>query len=120
MKSPLPLESAAEYSPRMLASDYTFEEARSFAFAKPNGSKTIAYWVPKNMLTETYEGTVSFRVPKAEVQGDIRLVNLLDGSVYALPKNMVVEEDETIKLSHLPVLDSPLLLTFGNFCMENE
>ena len=41
--------------------------------------------------------------------------DLLDGSIYDLPESMIVDEGETIKLAHLPITDSALLLTFGEF-----
>ena len=45
-------------------------------------------------------------------------MDLLDGSVYQLPEDMIVNEgDLSIKLSHLPISDAPLLLTFGDFCL---
>ena len=113
----LPVESVVEYSPRMLDQDFDFAKARSYGFTKPNGSSAICYWNPKNILTETYEGTVSIRVPKYKFSNEISLVDLLDGSVYKLPEDMIINEgDLTLKLSHLPIADHPLLLAFGDFC----
>ena len=111
----LPVEAVVENSPRLLADDYDFAQARSYGFTKPNGSKALCYWNPKNILTETYEGTLSLRVAKDQFPGKIQLIDLLDGTIYDLPESMIVDEGETIKLSHLPVTDSALLLTFGEF-----
>ncbi len=111
----LPVEAVVEYSNRMFADDYNFSDARSYGFTKPNGSKALCYWAPKNILTETYEGTTSLRIARDQFPGEIRLMDLLDGSIYELPESMIVDEGDTIKLSHLPISDSPLLLTFGEF-----
>ena len=69
----------------------------------------------RNILTETYEGTISLLVKKGALPGDVRIADLLTGDVYELPEGMVREEDEDVVLVNLPVKDSPLLLTFGDF-----
>ena len=112
----LPIENVVEFSPRMLGDDFDFAQARSYGFTKPNGSSAICYWNPKNILTETYEGTFSIRITLDKFSHEFALIDLLDGSIYKLPDSMIVKEgDLTVKLSHLPNTESPMLLTFGNF-----
>lgn len=84
------------------------------AFSKPNGSSAFVYWKPTPLLTTTYEGTVTWQV--AGVKGQPRLVDLLDGAIYEIPDAMVQDEGNgCYRLLHLPVMDYPLLLTFGDF-----
>ena len=114
----LPVTPVVEYSPRMLANDFDFANARWYGFTKPNGSSAICYWNPTNILTETYEGTISIRVPEYRFASEIALVDLLDGSIYKIPEEMIAHEPNvTLKLSHLPIFDHPMMLTFGDFCL---
>lgn len=113
----LPIEGMIEPSVRLQGEDFDFEKARHFGFSKPNGSYAIAYWVDKNILTETYEGTVSVRIRKGEMPNDMHLVDMLTGDIFDLPEGMIVDDGEYIKLVNMPILDSPLLLTFGEFCI---
>lgn len=85
-------------------------------FSKPNGSSAFVYWKPTPLLTTTYDGTVTWQC--AGIKGDPHLVDLLTGVVYKLPESMVKHEGNgCYRLMHLPVLDYPLLLTFGDFCV---
>ena len=65
------------------------------------------------MLTETYEGTVSVRLKDEVAKEEIYLTDLLDGTVYKLSTDMLGEEN---MLLHIPVKDSPMMLSFGKFC----
>ena len=111
----LPVEAAIEPSRRIDGFDYDFAKARSYGFTKPNGSAALAYWVPKSILTETYEGTTSIVFNKADLPGDITLINMLDGAIYKLPESMIVEEEGRVKLLNLPITDAPMMLCFGEF-----
>lgn len=113
----LPIEGVIEPSVRLLGEDFDFEKARHFGFSKPNGSYGLAYWVDKNVLTETYEGTVSVKIRKGEMPDDMHLVDMLTGDIFDLPEEMVVDDGEYVKLVNMPILDSPLLLIFGEFCI---
>ncbi len=111
----LPIQGVVLDSQRMLGKDYDFYETTHYGFSKPNGSFGLFYWVSKNILTETYEGTVSIRFRKGALPDGLRIVDLLTGDIYELPETMIREEGEDILLMNLPVTDSPLLLTFGDF-----
>ena len=68
--------------------------------------------MPRNVVTETFEGTVSLELGE-EVKGQkILLTNLLDGTVYQLGETMLAEEGNLI---NVPCMDSPFMLTFGDF-----
>ncbi len=70
--------------------------------------------VPKEVLTTEYESTITLEC--CGLTGDIHLVDLLDGTVYALPEEMVETDGSGwYRLKHIPVRDSPLLLAFGDF-----
>ena len=90
-------------------------ECTCCGFRKPNGSAAVAIWKPTNILTETYEGTISLKF--AMVPTDkVRLVDVLDGSIYELPEESIVLKDSgNVDLMHIPLLDSPVLITFGDF-----
>ena len=66
------------------------------------------------MLTETVRGEVSLAA--ARVAGAPRLLDLVTGDLYALPEGMVEDCGHDVRVfHHLPVLDSPLLIMFGDF-----
>ena len=57
---------------------------------------------------------MSFELPGEDRA--IQLVDLMHGGIYELPENMVERrEDGVTGLLNLPLTDSPLLLTFGDF-----
>ena len=84
------------------------------SLTKLNGSKGLVYWNAVPLLTQTYEGTVSFQI--FGLDNDIKLVDLADGSIYELPDEMInnMGDGET-QLVNLPITDTPKLITFGNF-----
>lgn len=109
----LPITRAVLYSQRLLSSDYA-GRLISKGFKKTNGSTAFAYWNSTQLLTTTFDSTVSFKI--TNVPGDLHLVDLLDGSIYEIPSNMIENSGfGTITVKNIPVRDYPLLLTFGNF-----
>lgn len=112
----LPLESDISYALRIYGDDFDFDKTKHIYFKKPNGSAAAAYWIPKNILTETTDTTVSVKFKKGSMNEDIHLVDLLDGNIYSLPSDMTECDGDYIILKHIPASDSPLLLTFGDFC----
>lgn len=115
--SHLPLESMVLDSRRVLGQDFDFDCAAHYCFKRANGSVAVLYWVPKNILTETYEGTVSLKLKDEVIGKEIHLTDLLDGSVYKLSESMTSEDRI---LANIPITDSPLMLTFGEFCDWKE
>lgn len=92
--------------------DADFNEMSSLFIKKPNGSSAIIYWKPCNVLTETYEGTVSLEIANLSDMGNVSLCDLASGAMYDLHEDMISENE----LVNIPVTDSPLMLTFGDFC----
>ena len=109
----LPAESLVLESIRLQGNDLDFNETSHYSFEREDGSVALMYWVPKNILAETYEGTVSLKLKDSVRDKKIHLVDLSNGDVFALHKSMVSDEGV---LKNIPVTDSPLMLTFGAFC----
>ena len=85
-------------------------------FRKPNGSVGMALWAQTNILRQTYEGSISVRL--ANVPTDqIRLVDVVDGSVYELKADNIIHDEPsgTLLLRHVPLFDRPVMLCFGDF-----
>ncbi len=110
----LPVRLAPEGSPLLMRDEDPARTLMSGGFTKPNGSSAFVYWTPSELLTTTYEATMTIEV--CGVKGEAHLIDLLDGSIYAIPDNMVEDDGKNYrKFLHLPLRDSPLLLTFGSF-----
>lgn len=100
----------------LLANDYDFDKTYHFCVKKPNGSAALVYWIPKDILTETIETTVSIKIKKEEVKGEIRLTDMLTGYIYEIPKTILNTDDVGyLYFKNLPATDSPLMITFGDF-----
>ncbi len=108
-----PVTAEIRKSIRVDGDDYDFAQTKHYSFARGDGSVLVCYWVAKNILTETYEGTVSVKIPDGLKGKDVHLIDLKDGTVYELDKEMISEDQ---LLLNIPVLDRPLALMFGNFC----
>ena len=52
----------------------------------------------------------------ALVDGTPRLIDILDGTVYEIPAKNIEENGRGVRIfKNIPLKDSPLLLTFGDF-----
>jgi hypothetical protein len=112
--SPLPIEFIKLPSNRIHGDEDLGKEILHAGFRKPNGASAFVYWKPTNLMTTSFESTISLEA--AHVAGEARLIDLIDGSVYALPEGMVTDNGKGHRLfKHLPLKDSPLVLTFGEF-----
>lgn len=109
----VPVEGVVLESKYVRSYDYDFDNTSHYCFKRENGAKALVYWTPSHMLTETYEGTVSVRLKDEVAKEEIYLTDLLDGTVYKLSADMLGEEN---MLLHIPVKDSPMMLSFGKFC----
>jgi hypothetical protein len=85
-------------------------------FQRKNG-EVFAYYNPTNIMTTSYEGTISFEIYSK--YNSVRLIDIMDGTVYEIPESIVKKDEYGIyKFSHLPIKDTPMLLEFGNFIKE--
>lgn len=82
---------------------------------KANGSKAFAYWKATSMITvKDYEGTVTFEL--AGVDGDVKLVDPMDGSIYTIPEDIMIKNESNLyTFKNMPIKDYPLIITFGDF-----
>ena len=47
---------------------------------------------------------------------DIKLIDVMDGSIYEIPAYMMEDKGDGVHvIKELPIKDTPLILTFGNF-----
>ena len=85
-------------------------------FKRDNGSQCLCYWInDTNILTTDKCGTVTMQMITKHKK--VHLVDLTNGNVYALPDSMLERsENDYLKFIHIPVLDTPLALVFGDFC----
>ncbi len=115
----LPLLFLSGNSPRANKPESTGGDLVHGGFRKPNRGAAFVWWRPADILTETYEGTVS--VEYAALGDTVRLVDMVTGDVYAIPENMrETTPSGSVILRHLPVCDYPLMLAFGDFVEIDE
>ncbi len=110
----LPVTPVTLPSPRLYHDDENANDIKITGFSKPNGSMALAYWKSTDILTTDYYGTASFI---SAAPGKIRLVDMIDGTIYELPEDMAIVNGEggSVTLQNLPLMDYPLLITFGDF-----
>lgn len=82
-------------------------------FEKDNGARAFAYWKAADIMTTDFASSVS--VSCYGLPGDVKLVDLYDGTVYRIPEDHIRRENGIIKIDNVPYRDYPLLLTFGGF-----
>lgn len=109
------VEVIKERSQRMFGENFDFNGATKYFFRRADSSVALFYWNAKNILTETYDGETSFRIKSEYVSGDVKLVDMLDGSIYELDENHFMLEDGYYRFKNIPITDSPILITFGGF-----
>ena len=83
------------------------------SFERENG-RAFAYWKPTNIMTTSYESVISMQIYSE--YDNINVVDVMDGSIYEIPKEMIEDKgDGVYEIRNLPVKDTPLILTFGEF-----
>lgn len=81
---------------------------------KNKSGEAMAYWYPSDIMTTSYEGTVTFEIYSK--YDKVRLIDIMDGAIYEIPESIVQRDDfGTYTFSHLPIKDTPMLLAFGDF-----
>lgn len=104
----------SEYTQKIFGVSESYANLEKCAFCKDNGSLAFCYYKHTDVMTESFEGLVSFVVnlPREKMH----LVDLMNGKVYQIPEDMIADEGNGVfRLMFLPVRDYPLLLTFGDF-----
>lgn len=105
------------FTPSYSAGFYEHEDDRrsiiSGGFKRKNG-EVFAYWKPTNIMTSSYESTVSFEIYSE--YNSVRLIDVMDGSIYEIPSSIVTRDEFGVyHFTHLPIKDTPLILEFGEF-----
>lgn len=99
-------------SRRVNGTDCSGKDIQVYSFKLDDGDKAMIYWKKTNILTETYEGTVSFCV-YGQKNDNIRICDLKDGSLYKLPDTMAEDlGNGGVRLKNIPITDSPLAILF--------
>ena len=94
-------------------------EQLALSWYRREGGEALVYWKPENVLTTDFLGTLSGQLMTEHA--DFTLIDLCDGTVYALPEGMVESRGYGLyNLHHLPVRDTPLALVMGKFCDWSE
>lgn len=110
----VPLIVRPKYCERTWKKDADVTDIVNQGFYKPNGSFAWAYWCPTNIMTMDYESTISFKL--AYKGDDLKLVDLMDGSIYRLPETMCQKDAfGTWQITHCPIKDYPMMLLCGDF-----
>lgn len=110
----LPILHAPAFSNRYFTMDLRASAITDAGFKKPNGSYAYVYWNPSDLMTTEFEATVSMEI--AAMAGNVKLVDMFDGSVYTIPESMITKDAfGCMKINALPIKDYPLMLTFGDF-----
>lgn len=115
--APLPVLQETLPSARVLGTDENGHRTMLLGFSRPNGAQALAYWKSCDLMRETFDGTLSLLL--ARERRTLRLIDLMTGIIYALPEEMILRDPDgaVTALRHLPLTDSPLLLTFGDFAV---
>ncbi len=110
----LPIIRKVTDSPRIFGKDDGSSSFIMLGFERDGGAQALAYWKAVDLMTETYEGTLTLELP--EESREMRIVDLMNGGIYEIPESMMTRtEGGVTRLNHLPLTDSPILITFGDF-----
>lgn len=104
-----------EYLPsrRVNGTDCQDNTLKVYGFKLANGATALCYWNCVNLLTATYEGTVSMSV-YGQNNSRIRILDLATGKLYRLPEYMLEDlGNGGIGLRSIPLTDTPLAIVFG-------
>lgn len=117
-RADLPVIRWPEVSDRLFGTDCDDASITECGFKRKNGAAAFVYWNSTNLMTTDFESTVTFYT--ASLPDKIRLVDLMDGTVYELPESILESKgDGKYHIHNLPIKDYPMALTFGDF-METE
>lgn len=112
--APLPIKAQQLESRRLLGLDVDDSRLFTSSFKRENGSSAFAYWNGTELLTTTYEGTISFVA--GHLFKEVKLIDLMDGKIYQLPPEMIETRGPSgCLLKNIPIKDYPLLLSFDGF-----
>ena len=86
---------------------------------KKDGGKAFVYWYPSDIMTTSFESTVSMEIYSE--YDDIYVIDVMDGNVYKIPDEILKRDKNGMyTLTNMPVKDTPLIITFGKFADWEE
>lgn len=102
-----------ENSDRIFGMDLPRNKVITGGFAREKG-EAFVYWYPSDIMTSSYEGTVSMQVYSKHDK--VRLIDVMDGSVYEIPESIITRDEFGLySIKNLPIKDTPMILTLGEF-----
>lgn len=105
------------HSDRIIGEEIMEPTYCKYGFKRQNGSYAFAYWNATNLMKSTYESTVSMEF--VGLPHDMKLIDPLTGTVYKFPDSMIEKTgDNYLRIVNAPILDYPLVITFGGFVAE--
>lgn len=105
--------SSRKFDVRLSRSDIT-----SCGFKKDCG-KAFVYWHPSNIMTTSFESEIVLEVYSE--YSNFKIADIMDGTVYDIPKAMIEDKGNGVyRFNSLPVKDTPLILTMGEFLNYDE
>lgn len=111
------IENVKEWSLKRGTWSFDFNKATKYFFKRPDDSAALIYWNSKEITTETYDGEAYFKIKKENLSNKISIVDMLDGSIYELDEEHFMEDEVYFNFNKLPLTDSPILITFGDFIL---
>lgn len=109
----LPVVFFPQVSERIFGTDLRRTEVTAGGFKRENGT-VFAYWNPTDIMTSSYEGTISFEIHSP--YDKVTLIDVMDGNIYEIPDEIMKRDAfGTYTFTNMPVKDTPLLLVFGEF-----
>lgn len=100
-------------STRMAGNDCDDITLRFYPFKLDDGRRVLCYWNGTDMMTTTYEGTVSLDVYNEKTE-NVRIIDLRDGTLYRLSETMIEKIGVNgIRFKNIPVSDVPMAILFG-------
>ncbi len=110
---PIPYGVEVNASRRVNGYDCSDDTLKIYTFKLCDGRTAMIYWNAVDLLTSTYEGTVSFNV-YGQDNDNVKIIDLTNGDIYSLPDEMISDiGNGGIKLKSIPVTDCPLAIVFG-------
>ena len=116
-KNDISIENINEWSYKRVGWGFNLNKATKYFFKRPDNSAALIYWNPKEITTETYDGETSFKIKRDNLSDNVKLIDMLDGSIYELDYEHFSADEDYFYFHRMPLTDSPLLISFGNFVL---
>lgn len=102
-----------EYSIGVFENDLKRTSVVTGGFSKKNG-EAFVYWYPTNIMTTSYEGTISMELYSK--YDKVQLADVMTGNIYEIPDSILTRDElGNCFIKNLPIKDTPLILMFGDF-----